>query len=75
MQKSQVNRAVVAARASARPVSRNRSGMYVGPLTHVSPAGFSGRKGRRPGADKGQKGWDRSPYYKTGVTIDARWSA
>lgn len=57
------------------PNSRRSTGFYVGPLTDIKPAGYSGRKGRRPGSDKGQKGWNRSPYYKTAATIDARWSA
>lgn len=56
------------------PNPHRSTGMYMGPLTPVSPAGFSGRKGRRPGADKGQRGWNNSPYYVNAVTVDSRWS-
>lgn len=64
-----------AALQSTGPNPRRSTGFYTGPLTDIKPAGYSGRKGRRPGADKGQQGWNRSPYYATAVTIDPRWSA
>lgn len=74
MQATQANRARIAERAASRPARRG-TGIYTGPLTEVAPAGFSARKSKRPGADKGQPGWNRTPYYKTAATIDSRWSA
>lgn len=59
----------------AGPNPQRSTGFYTGPLTATAPAGFSGRKGKRPGADKGQRGWNNSPYYVNAVTVDSRWSA
>ena len=49
--------------------SQNRHALAapVTPITGVTP--------RKPRTRKGQEGWDVSPYYKTRVTIDSRWSA
>ena len=63
------------ARGRKTPKAPPVVGFYTGPLTSTAPAGFSGRKGKRPGADKGQRGWNTSPYYKNAVTVDSRWSA
>lgn len=73
MHKSQVNRAVVAARAGKRSrVNRGSTLLKNAGATPVAP-GYAGRIGRRPGRDKGQEatsgwaGWRTvSPYDKTG---------
>lgn len=72
-----MNRAVMAARAQANP-SINKGPNF--PLGMAEPVqsrhGKPGRRGKRPGSDKGQGLWrTTSPYYTTSATIDVRWSA
>lgn len=82
MQKRQVNRAVIAARAAANgrtgvrtgAVSRNLASR---PLTTVKPSGAGARHGKVSYSGAGLAGysdmWAATPYYKTAATLDKNY--
>ena len=71
-----INREKFAARAAARRGSLPSERARLNPATPITATGHVGRKGKRPGSDKGQGEWrTTSPYFRTAATIDVRWSA
>lgn len=84
MNRAQANRTRVAARiaaAGARPSTVNPGSPLLIPVPTVSMSftGRSRRAVRMTGAQRNAQGrtseWNRSPYYRTSVTVDVRWSA
>ena len=61
-------------RSRARSATMPRVGMYLGSLTPVESTGHAGRRGRRPSAHKGAGLWRETPYYRTPISEDRRWS-
>lgn len=69
MNRSQANRARIAARATVktRPVLAPSTDLRARTLTEAQPSGAGIRKSRRPGRDKGQGEWRTvSPYDRSG---------
>lgn len=87
MQRSQVNRAVVARRAAANPavqhvapaaVSRN---LAMRGIDRIDSTGVGPRKGktRKAWSHKSSDGrtslWHSNPFYFSPIEVDVRWSA
>lgn len=71
-----INRERFAARAASKRGSLPSERARLNPAAPVTGSGHVGRKGKRPGSDKGQGEWrTTSPYYSTAATVDVRWSA
>lgn len=82
MSRSARNRAAAKARGSApRGVVTSNRPAVIPSADHLSirHGGYPGRKSSVNYAGAGDEGyrsaWNHSPYYRTAVTIDSRWSA